>query len=68
MVTRRRLVIALGAGAAWPALAWTGMALAQPKWAPILIGWLSVGSRESSAQRFAAMNYPAPRARGIKTA
>jgi putative ABC transport system substrate-binding protein len=44
--TRRKLFIA---AAAWPALAWTGMALAQPKPKPVVIGWLHPGSR--AAQR-----------------
>ena len=49
--TRRKVLLA---AAASPALIWTGMARAQPKQAPILIGWLSLYSRETAAQRFAA--------------
>ena len=48
--TRRAFLLA---AAAWPALAWAGAARAQSK-QPILIGWLSVYSRETAAQRFAA--------------
>jgi putative ABC transport system substrate-binding protein len=49
--TRRKLFIA---AAAWPALAWTGMALAQPKPKPVVIGWLHPGSRAASIRGFAA--------------
>ena len=49
MATRRELLIALGAGA----LAWTGAALGQSK-QPILIGWLSMSSRESGRRSLAA--------------
>jgi len=50
-LTRRKLLIA---GAAWPALAFTGAVLAQTKKAPILIGWLNGGSREANRHLFAA--------------
>jgi len=45
--TRRAFLIA---AAAWPALAWAGAVLAQPKRAPVLIGWLNRGSRESDGR------------------
>ena len=48
---RRNFILAT---AAWPLAARAGAALGQPKKAPILIGWLSVSSREMSARRFAA--------------
>ena len=48
--TRRALLLA---AASWPALAWTGVVLAQSK-QPILIGWLDGASRESSGHLFAA--------------
>jgi putative ABC transport system substrate-binding protein len=48
--TRRALLLA---GAAWPALVWTGALLAQSK-QPILIGWLNGGSRESSGHYLTA--------------
>jgi len=47
--TRRAFVIA---AAAWPALAWAGMALGQAKRPPVVIGYLSPGSRESGAGWF----------------
>jgi putative ABC transport system substrate-binding protein len=40
--------------ATWPALVWAGAAFGQAKKPPVLIGWLSVGSREAHAQRIAA--------------
>jgi putative ABC transport system substrate-binding protein len=43
------------AAAAWPALAWTGKAFAQTKKAPVVIGWLSLGSRESGVHVLAAL-------------
>jgi putative ABC transport system substrate-binding protein len=49
---RRKLLIA---AAAWPALAWAGAVFAQSKQAPILIGWLSLSSRESGAHSLAAL-------------
>lgn len=42
--SRRRC---LAAGVAWPALAWTGALRAQAN-APVVIGWLSAGSRDAS--------------------
>ena len=42
------------AAATWPALARAGAAFAQVKQAPVLIGWLRLGSRESEAYLFAA--------------
>jgi len=48
--TRRAFLIAT---AAWPALAWTGAVFGQSK-QPVLIGWLSLSSRESGAHTFAA--------------
>ena len=42
--TRRAFLIA---AAAWPALAWSGAVFAQSKQAPILIGSLTYGSRET---------------------
>ncbi|MGH8703197.1 MAG: ABC transporter substrate-binding protein [Burkholderiales bacterium] len=48
--TRRAFLLA---AAAWPAIGWIGMARAQSK-QPILIGWLSLGSRESRAHWLAA--------------
>jgi putative ABC transport system substrate-binding protein len=50
--TRRAFLLA---AAAWPALAWTGKAFAQTKKAPVVIGWLNGGSRESGAHVFAAL-------------
>ena len=44
MSTRRRC---LAAGAAWPALAWTG-ALRALATAPVVIGWMGNGGREGS--------------------
>ena len=52
MNTRRRW---LTAGAAWPALAWTGGLLAQAK-PPVVIGWLSMLSREQDRAGLAAFN------------
>ena len=49
--TRRAFLIAAGA---WPALAWAGVARAQTKQAPIMIGWLASRSRESSYPEFVA--------------
>lgn len=49
--TRRAFIFA---AVAWPALAWTGAVLAQAKQAPVLIGWLNGGSRESNGHLFAA--------------
>lgn len=46
MNKRRKLVVALGAGALTASFA----ALAQPKQTPVLIGWLSAGSRESDSR------------------
>jgi putative ABC transport system substrate-binding protein len=48
--TRRAILIT---GAAWPALAWAGAALAQSK-QPILIGWLNTDSRELSGHNLSA--------------
>jgi putative ABC transport system substrate-binding protein len=42
------------AAAAWPALTWAGAVFAQSKKAPVLIGWLNGGSRESSGHLFLA--------------
>ncbi len=55
MNARRRW---LAAGAAWPALAWTGALRAQTKSpsAPVVIGWLNVNSRETSLPGLAAFN------------
>ena len=50
--TRRALILA---AAAWPALAWAGAALGQSKKPPVLIGWLSWGSRALSARNLAAL-------------
>jgi len=47
---RRRLLVVLGAAALAPRTV-----LAQPKPAPMVIGWLSSGSRESGADRVAAL-------------
>jgi putative tryptophan/tyrosine transport system substrate-binding protein len=47
MNTRRRW---LAAGAAWPALAWTGALRAQAK-PPLVIGYLQVASRDTTGQR-----------------
>ena len=44
--SRRAFILA---AAAWPALAWTGVALAQSKKPPVVIGWLHVGSRAAGA-------------------
>ena len=52
MNTRRRW---LAAGAAWPALAWTGALRAQAK-PPVVIGWLVVVSRELGLPGRAAFN------------
>ncbi len=49
--TRRALL--LGAGA-WITLAKAGVVLAQPKQAPIVIGWLNFGSRELDGHLIAA--------------
>ena len=49
--TRRAFILA---AAAWPAIGWTGAVLAQSK-QPILIGWLSLGSRESGSLSLAAL-------------
>src|SRR5688572_18678897 len=46
MNKRRKLIVALGAGALTASFA----ALAQPKQAPILIGWLVASSREASSR------------------
>jgi putative ABC transport system substrate-binding protein len=48
---RRKLLIA---AAAWPALSWMGAVLAQSKQAPVLIGWLNLGSRETHVHFLAA--------------
>ena len=48
---RRKL---LATGAVLPALVWAGAVFAQTKKAPILIGWLNNGSRESFGHFFAA--------------
>ena len=50
--TRRAFIFAV---AAWPALTWTSAALAQSKKAPVLIGWLSLRSREFDAYTLAAV-------------
>ena len=52
MNTRRNV---LGAGAAWPALTWTGGLPAQTK-APVLIGNLTTGSLDSTRAPIAAFN------------
>jgi putative tryptophan/tyrosine transport system substrate-binding protein len=49
--TRRRFLIA---AASWPLLGSTLGALAQAKQAPVLIGWLNFGSRDSGARSLAA--------------
>ncbi len=49
--TRRNFLLA---AAAWPALAWTRVVVAQSK-PPVLIGWLSFSSRESGARSLAAL-------------
>ncbi len=49
--TRRGILLAAGA---WLTLAKAGVTLAQPKPAPILIGWLVVQSRETGAHYLAA--------------
>jgi len=49
--TRREFLIT---AAAWPALAWAGAVLAQTKKAPVLIGWLNLGSRETHVHFLAA--------------
>ena len=51
MTSRRHLLIALGAAALSPR-----MALAQSKQAPVLVGWLHFGSRESGARFFSAFS------------
>jgi putative ABC transport system substrate-binding protein len=51
-VKRRREILI--AAAAWPALTWAGSVFAQSK-QPLLIGWLSFGSRESGARSLAAL-------------
>ncbi|HKA40810.1 MAG TPA: ABC transporter substrate-binding protein [Burkholderiales bacterium] len=45
----------LAATAAWPALAWIEPVLGQPKPKPAIVGWLSLGSRESAAYQLAAL-------------
>ena len=50
--SRRRCLVA---GAAWPALAWTGALRAQAN-APVVIGWLSTGSRNASPAMQGAFN------------
>ena len=50
MNNRRKLVIALGASA----LAAPLRSFAQPKQAPVLIGWLNIASREGGGQFLAA--------------
>ena len=49
-MNRRRMLLA---AAAWPVVGWTGVAFAQSK-QPVVIGWLSLGSRETQENRFAA--------------
>jgi putative ABC transport system substrate-binding protein len=49
--TRRAFLLAAGA---WLTLAKAGAVLAQPKQAPIVIGWLNVASRESGGHWLAA--------------
>ena len=49
---RRRILLA--AAAAWPMMGWTARAAAQSKRAPIVIGWLHLGSREAGASTFVA--------------
>ncbi len=49
--TRRAFLLA---AAVWPALAWIDAACAESAQAPILIGYLDLGSRESSAYMLAA--------------
>ena len=51
MIQRRQVLLAAGA---WLTLAKAGAVLAQPKQAPIVIGWLNMGSRESDAHWLAA--------------
>jgi putative ABC transport system substrate-binding protein len=48
--TRRVFLLA---AAAWPVLAWAGAVFAQSKQAPVVIGWLSMGSREADEHLFA---------------
>src|SRR4029453_1342918 len=43
----------LGAAAAWSVLAWIEAVFAQPKPKPAIVGWLSLSSRESDADRLA---------------
>jgi ABC-type uncharacterized transport system substrate-binding protein len=45
----------LAAAAAWSALAWIEAVLAQPKPKPAIVGWLSLGSRESDPDQLAAL-------------
>jgi putative tryptophan/tyrosine transport system substrate-binding protein len=45
----------LAAGAAWPALAWTGALHAQAK-PPVVIGWLSTGTQEAGERGRATFN------------
>ena len=49
--TRRRLIVA---AASWPAIKWMRAAHSQAKKQPIVIGWLSTGSRKSVGPGFAA--------------
>jgi putative ABC transport system substrate-binding protein len=49
---RRDLILA---AAAWPALAWSGAAFAQPKQQPVLIGWLHFSRREEGARLLAGV-------------
>jgi putative ABC transport system substrate-binding protein len=51
MNNRRKLIVALGTGA----LAWAGAVFGQSKKPPVLIGWLSLRSRESDAQSLGAV-------------
>lgn len=50
MNNRRKLVVALGVGP----LAWAGAIFSQSKTAPVVIGWLSPGSRATQRRLFAA--------------
>ena len=51
MIQRRQVLLAAGA---WLMLAKSGAVLAQPKQAPVVIGWLHVLSRESGGDTLAA--------------
>src|SRR5262245_20920442 len=44
----------LAAAVAWPALAWIEAVRAQPNQKPAIVGWLSLGTRESDPEQLAA--------------